>query len=357
MRRTFGVLSVVLGLLLVVGAGVVNWVVAPSLAQLPGDTLTTRLYAGHAASLVNPTFATDVPSGPGVLHNVNIGIRHTTAVVETRGSDALVSDRRVVTMPGYLVADLGYRYSVDRKSFQAGRSFPGVVPATGLTFNWPMSAKPHDYVGWVQDTMRTTPLRYVATVKHGGISTYEYRAQAADRVIRDRALGRMLPSTMSKADMLAMTPSLGLTHEQLLALDDLMKTLPDPVPLTYTYRFAATVWIAPASGIVVDMKQHEVRTTNIATGRKLVPVSPIMDMAYAFTPASVSGAVSDASSAEDRLRLVRTTLPSVALVSGIALLLVGAALLLGPRRRRTPPPPEEGPWVDELLEQRQPVLV
>src|SRR3954451_1530911 len=268
MRRAFGVVAVLLGVLLVVASGVIRWVAAPSLAQLPGDTNTTRLYAGQAASLVNPTFATDVPSGPGVLHDVAIAIRHTTRVLDTRGSDALVSDRRVVTMPGYLVADLNYRYSVDRKSFQATRASPNVGPATGLTFNWPMSAKPHDYVGWVQDTMRTTPLHYVATVKHGGITTYKYVARAGDGVITDPVLGRTLPATMSKADMLAMTPSLGLTTDQLLSLDKLMKTLPDPVPLTYTYRFASTFWIAPTSGIVVDMRQHEEGTHHNDSGAK-----------------------------------------------------------------------------------------
>jgi len=356
MRRTFGVVLAVLGLLLVAAAGVVHWAVAPAMAKLPGDTHTTRLYAGQAASLANPTYTTDVPSGPGVLRDVPVMIRHTTRVLDTTSSDALVSDRRVVTMPGYLVADLGYRYSVDRKSFQATREFPNVVPATGLTFNWPMDARPHDYVGWVQDTMRTTPLHYVATVRHGGIRTFEYTAAAGDQVIRDPALGRVLPATMSKADMMAVTPSLGLTTDQLLALDKLMKAQPDPVPLTYTYRFAATFWIAPTSGVVVDMKQHEVRTTNIATGAKLVPVTPVMDMTYAFTPASVTGAVDDAQKAADQLRLIRTTVPLVALGAGVVLLIVGAVLLLVPRRRQTPPP-EEGPWVDELLEPREPVVV
>src|SRR3954453_11280300 len=132
MRRVFGAVAAVLGVLLVVGAGVIHWAVAPSLAQLPGDTNTTRLYPGQAASLVNPTYATDVPSGPGVLHNVAIAIRHTTRVLDTTGSDALVSDKRIVTIPGFLVADLGYRYSVDRKSFEATGAFPGVVNATGL---------------------------------------------------------------------------------------------------------------------------------------------------------------------------------------------------------------------------------
>src|SRR4051812_31059121 len=138
MRRVFGAVAAVLGVLLVVGAGVIHWAVAPSLAQLPGDTNTTRLYAGQASSLVNPTSPTDVPPGPGVLHAVGVAIRHPTSALDPHGSDALVAARRVVTMPGSLVADLNSRSSVDRTSFQATRAFPNVVPATGLTFNWPM---------------------------------------------------------------------------------------------------------------------------------------------------------------------------------------------------------------------------
>src|SRR5437660_12569556 len=117
MRRTLGVVLTVLGLLLMSGAAVVHWAVAPAMSKLPGDTHTTRLYSGHAASIVNPTFATDVPSGPGVLHNVPIAIRHTTKVLDTTDSTALVADRRVVSLSDGVAADLNYRYAVDRQTF------------------------------------------------------------------------------------------------------------------------------------------------------------------------------------------------------------------------------------------------
>jgi len=355
MRRVVGVVVIVVGLLLVSAAAATRWVIAPAMSKLPGDTLTTRLYAGQAAALVNPTFATDVPSGPGVLHDVDITVRHTTQVLDTTSDVALVSDRRIVAMPGAVVADLGYRYAVDRKTFQASHGFPRTVAANGLTFNWPMDTQRHDYTGWVQDTLMTTPLHYVATVRHGGIRTYEFTARAGDQLISDPVMSRMLPARMSKVDMLRLTPSLGLTHKQLLALDKVMAKAPDPVPLGYTYRFAATFWVAPASGIVVDMRQHETRTTNIVTaGGGLVPVAPIIDMSYAFTPASVTGAVNDARSAADKLNLITTTIPLVALLVGVALVGTGLTVVAGAHRRRAQPP--EGPWVDELLEHREPVL-
>lgn len=357
MRRRPAVLLTVLGLLLMSGAGVVRWVVAAAMSKLPGGTHTTRLYSGQAVAFVNPTYATDVPSGPGVLHNVPIAVRHTTQVVDTTSSNALVADRRVITLSGGVVAaDLNYRYAVNRKSFAATRGFSGIVAANGLTFNWPMNTQRHDYTGWVQDTLMTSPLHYVATVRHGGIKTYEFTAQAPDQIISDPVLNRMLPAKMSKTAMLQLTPSLGLSHKQLLALDKVMAKAPDPVPLGYTYHFSSTFWIAPDSGIVVDMRQHDVRTTNIVTSAGLVPVAPIMDMTYAFTAPTVTGAVDDASSAADKLTLVNTTLPLTALLTGFFWFAVGlVALLVAPRPRHPKAP--EGPWVDEILEQREPILI
>ena len=357
MRRTLGVVLTVLGLLLIVGAVVVRTVVAPAMAKLPGDQTTTRMYAGQAASIINPTYATDVPSGPGILHNVPVTVRHTDKVIDSTATRALVADQRVVTIPEGVAANLNYRYVVDRKTFQpaSNSGFSNVMAARGLTFNWPMNTKPHDYVGWVQDTLTTTPLHYVAAVRHGGIRTYEFTAQAGDKVITDPVLSAVLPAKMSKADMLKLTPSLGLSMKQLLALNKVLAGVPDPVPLAYTYRFAATFWIAPDSGIIVDMKQQEARTTNIVTSSGvLVPTSPIMDMSYAFTTATVKGAVNDANKAVDQLRLIRTVLPATALIGGIVLLVVGIVLLTVPRRRQPEVP--EGPFVEELLEPREPVL-
>lgn len=354
MRRRLAVVLTVLGLLLISGAGVVRWVLGPSMSKLPGNTHTTRLYSGHAVSFINPTYATDVPSGPGVLHNVPIAVRHTTKVLDTTANNALVSDKRVITLSGNVAADLDYRYSVDRKSFQATAAFPGVVDARGLTFNWPMNAKPHDYVGWVQDTLMTTPLHYVGTVRHGGITTYEYTAQAGDAVISDPVLSRMLPAKMSKADMLKLTPSLGLTQKQLLALNEVMTKAPDPVPLAYTYRFSSTFWIAPDSGLVVDMRQHDIRTTNIVSDTGLVPVAPIMDMTYAYTPGAVNGAVDDAKAAVKQLDLVNNTLPLATLILGIAVLVAGVVMLSVPRGRHPQAPEEaEGPWVEDLLQHHE----
>jgi DUF3068 family protein len=353
MRRTIGIIVLVLGVVFVAGAGVVRWVVAPNMAQLPSDTNTTRMYDGTAAWLINPSVATGTRVGPGLLRNVPIQLRHTDRVVDTNGHSALVADERVVTVPGYTVADLKYLYGVDRRTFMPVDTYQKVVPASGVTFNWPMYTKPHDYTGWVQDTMMTTPLRYVATTQRGGVETYEFRTDGPAFPITDPVLGRMLPKSMTKAQLLELTPSLGLSTPQLLKLDKLMKSLPDPVPMSYRYRGEATFWVAPTSGLIVDMTQRDIRTSGVMVQGKFVPLAPLMDMTYSFTPQSVASAAADADKAVSDLHKIKVTLPVALLVLGGIFIVVGIALLLIRRRGRhadEPEPVTPEPVDDETLE-------
>src|SRR5690242_14601592 len=131
MRRILGISAVVLGLLLVVAAGVTKWVIAPQVTQLPGSQNTTRTYAGIAAAMSNPMATQGVVLGPGLLRNVAVDVLHTDRVVSTRGHSAVVADRRLVTIPGFTVADLNVRYAVDRRTFQPVSGFTGVIPARG----------------------------------------------------------------------------------------------------------------------------------------------------------------------------------------------------------------------------------
>src|ERR1700746_343617 len=106
MRRKFGIVSLIIGILLVGFAPIVRWVIAPNMTVLPGDLNTTRVFSGTAAVLANPTALSGTTVGPAVLRNVPITVTHADKVVKTSGDNALVKDTRIVTMPGFTVANL-----------------------------------------------------------------------------------------------------------------------------------------------------------------------------------------------------------------------------------------------------------
>jgi hypothetical protein len=332
------------GLLVLVGSGVLSFVVAPRVTALPGDTNTTRTYAGTAQTLANPAWLAGNRLVPAVLHDVPITIVHQTKVVETRGDAALVSDHRLMTIPmGYTVADLTNRYGVDRTNLGPAAGFAGVTAQRGLTFNWPIGTNQHDYTGWVSDTGRTTTLRYTGTATRAGVRTYVFIANVLPARITDPQLLKLLPSTITKADIMSMTPSLGFTTRQLTDMAKTLKSLPDPVPLAYTYAASNTYWVEPNTGIVVDMRYHETRSVAFSIGPVTVPVSSLMDLTYTSTPQTLAAAAKDAKDGAAGIRLIRTTLPLTLLFTGLALTLIGLAGLAWRRPEPTPPTPPTPP--------------
>lgn len=341
MSKVAGRVFVVLGLVAVGAAAAVQWVLVPRLAQLPDDTNTTRIYSGVAAVVANPTVVTGNLVGPGLLRNVPVEVQHNTRVLATRGHQALVNDRRVLTVPGYTLATLVNRFDVDRRTFLPGHAFASATKAEGLTFNWPMGTRPHDYVGWVSDTMKTTVLKYVGTERRAGVETYVFHTKTASAPITDPQILRILPASMTQRQLMEITPSLMFTQPRLLKLAAVLAKAPQTVPLAYDYKVDATFWVAPASGIVVDHQQREVRSLSLVVGGRHVPVAPVMDMTYRFTPASVTAAANDAKSNASQLKLLRSTLPTGLLTGGLVLLLIGIALILSGRRFRPPLGDEE----------------
>lgn len=342
MRRYLWFVTMAVGVLLVASAGIVRWVVAPALTVLPSDTDTVRMYSGVATTLFNPTAVPGPMMGPAILRDLPVSVVHHVTVVDTNGDSALVTDHKLLTIPGRTIADLKYLYAVDRTSLQSAGGFAHAAPHQGLTFNWPLNTQRHDYTGWVSDSGTTTRLHYTGETTRGGVTTYMFTAQVTNAPINDRQILALLPPSLPKATLMSMVPTLGLTTEQLTQMSKVLPQLPDPVPFAYTYSITATYWVAPQSGIVVDATQHETRSAAMVSGPIVVPVGSVMDMTYSDTPATLRAAANDARDAVDAITLITDTVPLVTLITGFVLLAVGAGMQL----RRRPPAPPSTPIVE-----------
>lgn len=321
------------GVLLLLAAGGVRWIAAPKLAVLPGDTDTTRTYTGTAATLLNAKALTSADAGPVLLKDVPIKLTHRTKVLATKGDNALVSDAGTVTAAGSPVAAFDYRYAVDRTDMGPGSGFDNVVKQSGITFNFPIRTAKHDYPGWVSDTQSTVPLTYAGTADRGGLSTYVFRTRSKPTPITDPETLKSLPASVPKATATRVAAGLDLPAGRLTGLAEALSSLPDPLPLNYTYRVIATYWVEPATGEIVDLQEREVRSLALKVGNALVPVTPVLDISYTSSPAELASAVKDARHDASQVNLVYRTLPLILLVVGGVALLAGAAVLLLGRRR------------------------
>lgn len=323
-----------LGVLLLIGAATLRWVIAPSLAVLPADTDTTRHYAGTAAIAVDKTALTAPGSTPLVLKDVPVDITNRTRVLEADGDNALISSAKSVDVNGAQMVSVDYRYAVNRSTMVDGTGFPDVVEQDGITFSWPIRTEKRNYMGWVQDTGRPLPLIYKGTERKAGVLTYVFEANTpfAHQITDEQAL-TALPASIGKLDAVKLLPTLGLDPARSAQLQPVLLGQPDPIPFVYTLFAESTYWVEPDSGVVIDALKHEVRTLGVATGDQILPIMPALDMTFSATPQTLAEAADDAREAGDKVFLLFVTLPAALTGAGVLLLLIGAGWWVAQRRR------------------------
>jgi Porin PorA len=330
----------VIGVVLLVAAGLMAWWITPSyIARLPSDYNKTRTYDGTIHSLVNPAALATGNLAAAVRTGLPATLTDNVKVLQTSGNTALVQDTRTITTSGSRVGMTVSKYAVNRQTLQATTSHPAswsVIPAKGITVSWPLGAKQQNYTGWVYLTQTTTPLRYVTQATQGGINTYEYQATVAPTPIKNPQVLASLPKTLP-ASLLPRISAAGLISPSDLAA--LAKAFPGAtsIPLGYTYQAANTYFVAPSTGLVVNVSTNETEIGGIAlpTGR-IIPLIPVLADTYHASPASLRAAVTDAKNGSSTITTWGVTVPITAAAVGFVLVVLAVILWIRRRSRGRP---------------------
>jgi hypothetical protein len=329
MRKT-AVACGIVGLVLFAAAGLLAWWVTPAfVAQLPAGSNTTRTYDGQIRALVDPAALLRGDFAAAVRAGLPETIKRQVKVVQTAGSTALVSDTSTATAGGRAIGAVSSQYAVDRTSLEATTSHPSswnVVPAKGLTVSWPIGAKQQNYTGWERFTQTTTQLRYLRTEQHGGVSTYVYQATVPATPIRNPQVLKSLPASLP-VSVLQGAVRAGLIPASVAgSLTTLIPAGVTSIPLGYLYSATTTYWVAPATGIVIDVSTTEAEQAGPVLGGKVIPVLPVLADSYKASPASVQAAATDANNGSNTITLFGVTLPIVFGAVGFVLLVVAVIL-------------------------------
>ncbi len=324
-----------IGLIFLVFAALLAWWITPSfVARLPSSYNKTRTYDGTIHKLLVPADLAGANPASAVKTNLPATLTDQVKVLQTSGSSALIEDIRTIKAAGSQVVRTDSHYSVDRKTLEATAPHPGswiVTPARGLTVSWPLGAKKQNYTGWVYLTNTTTPLKYVGEAKQGGITTYEYRATVPATPITNQQVLGSLPSSLPTSLVPNLIKAGLVTPSQAASLGTVFPHATS-IPLRYTYQATNTYYVAPATGLVVNVANNEIETANVRLpGGGLAPVTPVLSDSYHASPSSLSAAVSDANSGSGAITAFGVALPLALLVLGA--LLVVAAILLWIRKR------------------------
>jgi DUF3068 family protein len=338
--RKAAIASGALGLVLLIAAALLSWWITPSyIARMPASFDKTRTYDATIRTLFNPAALATGNLAGAIKTGVPATISETVKAQQTSGNTALVQDTRKIMVAGTTVGQTVSPYALDRKSLAATASHPSdwsVIPAQGLTVSWPLGAKQQNYTGWVYQTSTTTNLKYVKEVQQGGINTYEYQATVPPTPIKNPQLLASLPKSLP-VSLLPRLSAAGLISPSAMA--SLAKAFPGvaSVPLGYTFQSANTYYVAPATGLVVNVSNNETEMGGIVLPNgKIIPVLPVLAYTYHATPASLSDAVNDANSGSSAITTFGVTVPITAAAVGFALVVLSVFLWMRGSSRGRP---------------------
>lgn len=321
----------VIGVLLIVAAAVVRFVIVPSVTKLPADLDVTLEFEGTYDG-INPAvlsggttevLAQDVP----IVASRNVSAQSVDGDTEIvrRADERTVGDGEAAVTEVF--------FAVDRGTAEAGPAPDGaedVTDAEGLVFTLPVDPSPEDdvYEYWDQNTLQAAPVTFEGEETFGGRDVYRYESLSEGELANPGALN--LPTSLPKDTLAALAPGLdGLVSPELLAaLPAVLPTLPAEIPITWTSRTTTFVDADQQLGATIAGGSTQEVTGSLDLGVTTVDV-PFATIAIYSTDESIDTRGDQVADDSRLLFLVGTLLPIALLVLGVLLLV--AALLLARR--------------------------
>lgn len=344
MRRS-SIILLVVGALLLAGAGVMRFAVYPAFNQLPSDYDRTAYYSGTGTFLNPAALASGNPAN-ALLVNQPVTVTRHVKVTSTSGSTAVVSDEITGKLSnGTTVLSSNHVWAIDRTSMYAAPPPSGtsVDPHQGITIGFPIGVQPRTYTYWDAGTQQAVPATFQRTEDYRGRSATVFTVNVSGRV-KDPKLLSALPAALPSSVLGAVAGLLPPSVQSLLR--GLGGALPPTLPLSYTSANKITAWIDTGTGLPLNVQQQQTVTAGLSLGGGTQPLLPVLTYNIGNTNDSINQAVHDATSAGVALTLIGVTAPLVLLILGV--LAIALALFLTFRHRRrpaaaTPSAPSTGP--------------
>lgn len=302
MRRGLGVVLLGIGAFLIVFAPLLRWQVADKLVQAPADQYSvTKLSAPNAQyfsmrdlKVLTGTLDITVTTRGDVKESTD---DHVVWDQFTNASDVTNNNPRI-SMTQFRSAFNKYNGQGVTCCGTSVDNGEGAQPVQlqGQVFLFPFGVEKKTYPVFNTDTRKAYDATFAGEDEVNGLHVYKFTQK--------------IPPTVT--DTLSAPASvLG------------MKGTGD-IQVNRVYDGVNTFWVEPTTGVPVKQEQqrHEVLKTSDGVER-----SPAFIATASFTPDTVSGLVQTARDNMSQITLVKTTIPLVSLILGLALAVVGVWLL------------------------------
>ena len=330
-RRSSIVLGAV-GVVAIVLALLVWFVVVPFASQLPGNTDLKVTYTG-TGTVLNASALQSGDTKDIIEKNVPVTVDREVKVTSVHGSTAIVSDD-LTTHAGTQTVPNDNVYALNRTTLEGVAPPAGiaVAPSVGaLSSAFPVAPKADDSYRYYDSISRKiVPIRYAGTSSIDGRSVNIYKFSATGPV-KDPELLKLLPSALPKSQLGSIAP---LLPAAVLAkfTPAVLGSLPDPVPLTYTGTITIAAYVDQQTGVPISETISQQVVVNVKAGPQTVSLIPVLALDFHSTSASQQYLANKASSSGQQLTVLKVIVPVVLVVLGVI------AIVIAVLRRRRPVP-------------------
>jgi Porin PorA len=299
--RRVGYVLVFLGLFLIF-FGVVERVYAyPRLKKAPLDQYSqpvatgTGTYFNRSPDKLKEVTGAELRNIRTVRGDVKAGSDE-VAVWDSFNSTVDMADNGVITATQERIA-------LDRVTAQSVRCCGENPTHQGLTLKFPFDTRKQSYQFWDGPANAASPAQYTGEEVIQGVKVYRFEQRIDPRTLR----------TQEVPGSLAGAPNV------------------DSVTTDVVYSNHKTLWVEPATGIIVKAQQDVSQVLQTPDGE---PVLTLLDGVLTYDDATVKANAEDASSGASQLRLLGTILPVGGVLLGLVLTSIGLYLLRAPQGRR-----------------------
>ncbi|MDI6097398.1 DUF3068 domain-containing protein [Actinoplanes sp. NEAU-A12] len=317
MRRITGSALFGLGILCLLFAMALAWVIVPSQRKVPLDLVPPDVVVEAAsASFVQ---AKMLPNGTPQVVVESAGLRSTTGIKpdfraaaeldgETLIWNVYHSTNRIDT--GEMINSSESRIALDRRSGEAvpwegqchveqkAPCTPGNVAFAGHLYLFPFGTEKRAYDYWDSTLHRVLPMEYQAEEEYNGLPTYRFQQQ--------------VPDQQAPMDAQSLAALLGFLA-------------PGSTGGAISYRATRTIWVEPMTGAIVGYREQQHRELVPNLGERVV----IFDADLQYDQATLDAVRSEAARGRDQLRLLGVVVPIGLAVLGLVLIAAGLLIAAG----------------------------
>ena len=195
------------------------------------------------------------------------------------------------------------RIALDRVTGQSVQCCGENPRHQGLTLKFPFDTRKTTYQFWDGPAQRALPAAFTREERINGVTVYRFEQRIDQLDIGDQDIPGALAGDPD-------TPS---------------------IQTDVVYSNAKTIWVEPATGIIVKAQQDVSQVLRTQGGEEVLT---LVDAVLTYDEATVDANADDAASGANQLRLLGTIVPIAALALGLIALAAGLVLLRSPEGRR-----------------------